>query len=416
MNVKQINHHLINRKNSIILLFTLALTLITLFIAATVPSIYSAPSASVAENTIIYLPIITKPREFEANPSTQKFNKITDIANSGDGRLFIIERAGTIRVVQPDGTPSLFLDIQDRVTDASSEQGLFAIAFPSDYTTNGSFYVSYTGEQSGNQYLYVSRFQVTANPDVADPNSEDRIFSVKQDFGLHNGGALRYNPVDGYLYVGVGDDEQLLVAQDLGSTKGKLIRLSINSPAITSSPEMQTWLDAQTSVPSSVWALGLRNPWKIGIDPVNGSIFVTDVGDRAWEEVNYIPLGAQWLDFGWPCMEGPDIISQGGSCGSPSSHILPVYYYSDGCAIMGGEVYYHLNDPAQERQFIFGDYCTREIMSLSAPNGSWQVEKIGAITDGDGPLTTLGKGANGTIYAGLFSPASSYYELFIPPQ
>lgn len=131
-----------------------------------------------------------------------------------------------------------------------------------------------------------------------------------QDFALHNGGSLEFNPRDGRLYMDVGDDSQNLVAQNDGF-KGKILRIDVGSGQATQSQGVQQ-LDedttASTAVSIETWARGLRNPWRMAVDPVSGNIFVGDVGDRSWEEIDMIPFGYGGSNFGWPCVEGPEVL------------------------------------------------------------------------------------------------------------
>lgn len=392
--------------------------LLVLLVAGLAGSAAATPPAAPAVDTRLLLPLVVGPPSFTATPSAVAFDRITDIASAGDGRLFIAERGGIVRVVQPSGAVSTFLDISDRVIDSSGEQGMFGLAFHPDYANNGSFFLTYTGKVGSfpDTNLIMSRFQVSADPNVALPDSEEFLVKIGQAFEIHNGGGLRFNPVDGYLYLGVGDDSQNLVAQDNKSSKGKILQVDVDSASAVNAPSLQAQLDAQAAVPVNVYAMGLRNPWKFGFDPVSGDLYIGDVGDRTWEEINIVPFGsADTKNFGWPCMEGPDVRDDGGPCSRPDRFDLPAYYYSDGCAIIGGEVYRPAADPTADGRFIFGDSCTLEIFSFSRVNNTWQAEKLGDIPAPTGVLTTFGLDNEGTLYAGTLGTSAPYYRLFIPP-
>ncbi len=368
-----------------------------------------------------YLPLIMVPREFEVIPTNATFNNVTDITHAGDERLFVAELAGTIRILQPNGTTSLFLDIQDRVLDSGAEQGLFGLAFHPDFATNGYFYVTYTAkfpQDNNKSYLRLSQFQVTGNPDVADPNSEAVLISIIQDFTIHNGGALEFNPRDGQLYMGVGDDSQNLLAQDGGSKKGKILRINVDAAQAAQSLTMQQVdedMMAATAVSIETWAKGLRNPWRMAVDPVSGNIYIGDVGDRAWEEIDMLPFGYNGSNFGWPCMEGPDVLFTDGDCNKTFD--LPIHSYSVGCSVIAGEFFRFAGDLSQKGSLIFADGCTREIQALSFSNGSWQVNTVGDLANApDGFLTTFGQDVNGTVYAGILGADVPLLELYIPPQ
>lgn len=379
----------------------------------------SARSATEVE-TGTFLPVVMIPDEFRIIVTPATFVSVTDISNAGDDRLFVAERAGTIRILHPDGSSSLFLDIRDRVDSDGAELGLFGLAFHPDYPNNGYFYVTYTTPRDGTGWsLKLSQFQVTSNPDVAAPDSEIRIINVRQDFAQHNGGALEFNPLDGKIYLGVGDDEELLTAQDRSTSKGKILQIDVDIANVGRNIGIERQINEDTIVAASVmteqWARGLRNPWKIGVDPLTGDMFVGDVGDRSWEEINLIPFGQSGQNFGWPCMEGPDIKDDGGPCNR--NFDLPVYYYSNGCYIVVGEVYRHPEDPAEDGRLLFGDGCRSEIFALSQVPGGWQAQVIGDRSGTpEGLLTTFGKNDEGTVFAGLLGPAKPLLELHIPSQ
>lgn len=352
-------------------------------------------------DNLTYLPIISVPRGFEANPIAGTFGSITHITHAGDDRLFIGQRDGRVHILYPDGQQSTFLDISSRVIDDGTEQGFFAIAFHPDYANNGYFFVSYTGSRynQGDFWLFVSRFQVTGDPNVADPNSEERVLQVQMTSVLHNGGGLVFNPIDGKLYVGVGEDQGLLIAQDLGSTKGKIVRLDV---------------DAFPAVTTEKIAMGLRNPWRIDVDPISGTLWIADVGDDSWEEINVMSTDSDAIpNFGWPCMEGNDVILNSSNCQSPSSYAAPFYAYAHNpaCAIVGG---YFFRNSLGEPRYLFGDVCTRNVFVLAYKNSTWQAENVGQLPSEMGLLTTFGVDNEGTYYAGGFPNA--LYELYIPPN
>ena len=367
-----------------------------------------------------FLPLIFVPREFEAIPTTATFTNVTDITHAGDERLFVSEQAGTIRILQPDGSSALFLDIRDRVVDEGAEQGLFALAFHPNYATNGYFYVMYTAaypNETNKWNLRLSQFQVTGNPDVADPNSEVVLINIVQDFVLHNGGALEFNPQDGRLYMGVGDDSQGLVAQHDGF-KGKILRINIDVSQAVQSQSVQQIdenIFASTAVSIETWARGLRNPWRMAVDPVSGDIYIGDVGDRSWEEIDRIALGYNGGNFGWPCVEGPEVLFTDGECNQTFN--APIHYYDVGCAVVVGEYFRFEGNLSHKGSVIFTDGCLRQIQALSFSDGSWQVEIIGDLADAPaGFLTTFGQDINGTVYAGLIGESVPLLELYIPPE
>ncbi len=335
----------------------------------------------------LFLPFLATERAFEANPLPHSFNFVTDVVNAGDARLFVAERAGLIKVVQADGTLSTFLDIQSQVKSDEGETGLYGIAFHPDYANNGYFYVSYFGTERGDG-LYVTRFSVSADENVADPTSAAIQLMISMEAFFHNGGALRFNK-DGYLYLGVGDDHNSGHAQT-ESLKGKLLRLDVDGEGVS----------------FEIWARGLRNPWRIGVDPVTGDIFIGDVGDRKFEEVNFLPFGVRNLNYGWPCYEGSE--GQSG-CGNPDHFTPSIYEYDHtmGCSVTGGEVVYK----GSERVYLFADLCRRTIQSLRFMDGAWQVALEGTLPEEAGILLTFGRNHTGTIFAGA---EQTVFELYLP--
>ncbi len=348
-----------------------------------------------------YLPLLKVPPPLAA-PYTNGFNYPTFVTHAGDERLFVVQKDGVIHILHPNGQTSVFLDIQDRVLN-EAEQGLYNLVFDPDYATNGLFYVSFSGERYvGEHWFQVSRFRATNN--IADPNSECRLFLLPMDYPIHNGGGMGLHPFDGYLYVGVGDDQGLLAAQEDNTYKGKLVRLNINDlPTNT----------CQTAS-SQIVAKGLRNPWRFDFDPVTGDIYIGEVGNASWEEVNFIPYGNWGMNFGWPCMDGPTFIGFPiqNQCASVGTGDLPLYYYPHNpqCAIIGGYVLRRQGYP--DPQFLYGDACTRELFLLTRAGGTASVERLGALTGTGYLLSSFGKDYAGNLYVLDFP--NTIYRVNVP--
>jgi len=349
------------------------------------------------------------------------FDQPTSVANAGDPRLFIVERAGRVKVLQPDGRVSTFLDISEQVIDSRGEYGMFDIAFHPDFRTPGApgqglFYVSYTtGTDDGvviNVYFEVARFRVSSNPDVADKASKAVLFSLKQSFDVHKGGGMDFDRRDHQLYVGHGDDRLLLIAQDFSKAKGKVFRLDVDKvpPDVTG--------DARAYAEDEVWAIGLRNPWRIDVNEATNQIFVGEVGDQRWEELNIVPLSARYFNYGWPCREGPDPIPEANDlpqCQNASRFQKAVFQYrhKDGsgrCAIIGGKVYRPIGNPNDGR-YIFADMCTGEIWALRI--GTDQVTRLGSLPQLDMPVS-IGEDYQGILYLATASTNAPIYRLSIP--
>ena len=311
-----------------------------------------------------------------------------DLQADGSGRLFAIEKAGRIRIIQ-DGqlSPQPFLDITDRVGSGGSEQGLLGLAFHPQYSQNGRFFVNYTDK---NGDTVIARFQVSGDPDTADPDSEVKLLGIDQPYQNHNGGVLAFGP-DGYLYAGLGDGgsagDPQENAQNTNSLLGKILRIDVNSGDTFSVP-------ADNPFGNEVWAYGLRNPWRLSFDKATGDLYIGDVGQNTWEEIDYLPAGSPGgTNFGWDQREGAHDYE-----GSASPDFTePVAEYSHpegGCSVTGGYVY-RGSMPEWNGIYLYGDYCTGMIWGLFQMDGSWQKQKL---FDVDFTITSFGQDQSGEIY------------------
>lgn len=351
------------------------------------------------------------------------FDRVTDVENAGDGRLFVVEQPGAIRVVQSDGTvlATPFLDISAKVS-CCGERGLLGLAFHPDYAANGFFYVDYT-DTAGD--TVVARYSVTGDPNVADPSSEVVILTQAQPFANHNAGDLAFGPTDGFLYVTLGDGGLFCDpsdnAQDGQSLLGKILRIDVDGGTPFAIPPDNPFV-GDPSVRDEVWALGLRNPWRIAFDPAPPhDLFIADVGQNMWEEVDFQPgASAGGENYGWDCLEGTHPASDPpSSCTTtavcpPAGHVLPIHEYghsADRCAVTGGVVYRGAAFPALDGEYFFADFCTGDIYSLSPDGGGgW------ALTSYDTPVPgtprTFGTDAAGEIYV---ATQSTVYRIEGPP-
>ncbi|HCR71536.1 MAG TPA: glucose dehydrogenase [Anaerolineae bacterium] len=341
------------------------------------------------------------PNDYQWSPIISDLDRPVDVQSSfdGTGRLFIIEKYGTIRIYQNGELLSEpFLNIDDRVEDWSNEMGLLGLAFHPNYEQNGYFYVNYTGNGG---HTRISRF--TANGNTADPNSEKVLLVIDQPFPNHNGGAVAFGP-DGYLYLGMGDGgaagDPLKNGQQIDSLLGKILRIDVNNGDPYSIP-------AGNPFGTEVWAYGLRNPWRISFDLANGDLWIGDVGQGEKEEIDYLPAGsAGGANFGWSIMEGSI-----GYDGEPQPGLLlPAAEYShsspyEGCSVTGGYVY-RGSMPEWNGIYIYGDYCTGYVWGLFLSNGQFQNQRM---FETGVTITSFGQGQNGEIY--LASDNGSVYTL-----
>jgi glucose/arabinose dehydrogenase len=311
-----------------------------------------------------------------------------DLQPDGSGRLFVIEKAGRIRILENDQlleTP--FLDITDRVGSNGNEQGLLGLAFHPAYQENGRFFVNYTDTRGD---TVIARFQVSDDPNAVDPNSEVPLFGYDQPFANHNGGAMVVGP-DGYLYIGSGDGgsqgDPNGNAQNTGTMLGKILRVDVDSAEPYAVP-------SDNPFGNEVWAYGLRNPWRLSFDRSTGDLYIGDVGQGNWEEIDFLPAGSPGgANFGWDHREGAHDYEGGG----PEGMIDPVAEYSHpegGCSVTGGYVY-RGSLPEWNGIYIYADYCTGMIWGLIQVDGGWQTQLL---FDVDVTITSFGQDENGEIY------------------
>jgi glucose/arabinose dehydrogenase len=350
--------------------------------------------------TFVAGPVHADDPELEFTIISARIN-IVDIANAGDGsgRLFLVQRSGRIYI--QDGGVALespFLDIRTLVEAGGIEQGLLSVAFAPNYETSGYFYVWYTGAGGG---TVLSRFRVSDDSDIADAGSEQIVLAVDQPFSNHNGGRLQFGP-DGMLYLGLGDGGAAFDPQENGqdgsTLLGKVIRIDVNPVHGTYAIPGDNPFVGDGSVRDEIWALGLRNPWRIGFDSKTGDLFIADVGEGALEEVNFQQgksTGGE--NYGWSIMEGSQCVGGGNAC-DESGLSLPVaeYDYDDGdCAIIGGEVYRGTAYPNLVGMYLYADWCTGRIWGLTRIGEVWTSTLL---ADTSYAITTFGQGEDGNIY------------------
>ncbi|MGE0824918.1 MAG: PQQ-dependent sugar dehydrogenase [Candidatus Binatia bacterium] len=336
-------------------------------------------------------------------PYVGGFSLPVAITHAGDGshRLFVVEQAGTIRIIKNHTLlPQPFLDISNRTT-GTGERGLLGLAFAPDYKDSGVFYVNYTN-LSGT--TIIARYRVTANPDVADPNSEEILLSIPQPFANHNGGQLAFGP-DGYLYIGMGDGggggDPAGNGQNPASLLGKILRLHV-TPRRPSYriPPSNPYLNAP-GFRGEIWALGLRNPWRLSFDRHTGDLYMGDVGQGAYEEVNVQSLTSPGGEnYGWDILEGSHCFDNP-SCTPPSGAVAPVLEYphqNGDCAVIGGAVYRGVQYPRLHGVYVYSDFCTSRIWGLERDGASWQNTLLFG-PDNSHRLSAFGEGEDGELYA-----------------
>ena len=302
-------------------------------------------------------------------------------APTGDGRIFILEQEGRIRLVK-DGnlvaTP--YLDISDKVNAVGEEQGLLGLAFHPRFAENGKFYVFYTSDPYGD--IIVAQYTATPSADTA--NATEKVILTeqrRQNQDNHNGGTVAFGP-DGFLYISIGDggaaDNYLRNGQNTQSKKAKILRIDVDGGDPYAIPAGNPWAGGG-GVPE-MWAWGLRNPYRFSIDPLNGDLYIGDVGQGWYEEIDYAPGGQGGRNFGWAIFEGPDCFTAdpdgNAGCSGGGGTTMPLVAidrrggeFSDEGAIVAGPVYRGTCMPDLTGQFFYGDYKAGKIRTLRVQNG-----------------------------------------------
>ena len=322
------------------------------------------------------------------------------LTHAGDGRIFIVEQAGRVRVVSADGQlrQEPYLDISDQVR-FQNERGLLGLAFHPRFSENGYLYVSYTDQ--GTVSRVVRYTQATAS--AADPTSASTLLSQDQPFGNHNGGHLAFGP-DGMLYLGLGDGgsggDPQGHGQNLGTLLGAMLRIDVDNPSEGRNygiPSDNPFLD-QAEARDEIWAYGLRNPWRFSFDAVEDRLYIGDVGQSAREEISAVAAGGGGYNFGWNRKEG-DRCFASTPCDDPAL-TDPVLVYDnpgDGCSVTGGHVYRGSAMAELRGTYLYSDFCAgwlrgfRLVGGTATEQATWIAEPIGGVM-------SLGVDVAGEIY------------------
>lgn len=330
------------------------------------------------------------------------------IVSAGDERLFIVEKAGLIKIIDGNDQTlaSPFFDITPKTDPGSSETGLLGLVFHPDFETNGYFFINYTN-LDGN--TVISRYSLDqADPNRADPGSEKIILQVEQPFNNHNGGDLHFGP-EGYLYIGLGDGgaagDPQDNAQNTQTLLGKMLRIDVNTndEAIPYTiPSDNPFVD-DPNVLDEIWAIGLRNPWRFSFDRTTGDLWIGDVGQNSSEEVNFVPSSSMGGEnYGWRCFEGDQAFNTSG-CQAQQNYVAPVHVYrhisDDGCggSVTGGFVYRGTQYPGLNGYYIYADYCTGTVSAILQDQfGGFNNFDLMQYTNNQ--LVALGQANSGQLY------------------
>ncbi len=330
------------------------------------------------------------------------FTRPCDITHSGDDRLFVVEQRGKIWILDANGNklPTPFLDIDPIVGSSGNEQGLLGLAFHPDYPNTPHFYVNYTNNDGDTR---VSRFSVsTTDPNLADANSELLLLSADQPYSNHNGGGVKFGP-DGFLYIGLGDGGSGGDPQNNGQKKntflGKMLRIDVDGGSPYAVPTSNPFLNDSNYSPE-IWALGLRNPWRFSFDRLTGDLWIGDVGQDSWEEVDFQPATSTGGEnYGWRCYEGTHAYNTNG-CQDASNYVQPVAEYQNGgseCSMTGGFVYRGNNHPMIYGHYLFTDYCSGKLWWLT-PNASGGYDREQLADFVNNQMVSFGENQSGELF------------------
>ncbi|MFT5150913.1 MAG: glucose/arabinose dehydrogenase [Planctomycetota bacterium] len=353
----------------------------------------------------------TQAQDFEAVRVLNGLNSPVLLTSApGDvDRMFVVQQGGLIRVVRNgaiNATP--FLNLSS-IISTGSERGLLGLAFHPDFANNGRFFVNYTN--AGGGATKVREYHVSGNAmtnDVADPVAVQMIESLSQPFSNHNGGMIAFSPIDGMLYVGMGDGGSGGDPQGNGqnglTNLGKILRFNVDLPAPFVDPSNP--FVGNGSVNDEIWATGIRNPWRFSFDRLTGDMWVGDVGQNAIEEINFEAAGDGGRNYGWRCMEGNSCTGLSGCTCQSAALTDPVkdFNHSGGnCSVTGGYRYRGSAIPSLQGTYFYGDYCSSKIWSFEFNGSSISnlVERTAQLEPALGTISLIssfGEDAQGEIY------------------
>jgi glucose/arabinose dehydrogenase len=334
---------------------------------------------------------------------------------AGDtARLFVVEQTGKIRVVRHDSLiPTPFLDLTGHI-GFGGERGLLSLAFHPSYASNGHFYVYYTNPAGD---IRIVRYTVSANPNVADSTTGDTILTVfHETYDNHNGGLLLFGP-DGKLYAGLGDGgssgDPSGNGQNLDTLLAKILRLDVDGGSPYAVPADNPFV-GHAGERGEIWLYGLRNPWRFSFDRTTGGLYIGDVGQNLYEEVDVLTGGsAAGVNYGWNVMEGKHCY--GASSCTMTGLTLPLieYGHADGCAVTGGYVYRGSRIPALSGLYFYGDYCSGWVRSFRYVGGGATENRDWPPLAVSGGLSSFGEDALGELY--ITSLSGSLYRIVPHP-
>jgi glucose/arabinose dehydrogenase len=349
--------------------------------------------------TPTYRSSFPNPAGFTWSTVVSRLDLPVDVQNArdGSGRLFVVEKSGRIVIVQNGqelATP--FLDIRSEVGSQNTEQGLLGLAFHPDYAGSGLFFVNYTDV---NGDTVIAAFHVSAgDPNRADPATQVDLLHVRQPYANHNGGGLAFGP-DGYLYIGLGDGgsagDPQRNGQNLDTELGKLLRINVDGGEPYTIPSDNPF--ALSGGLPEIWAYGLRNPWRFSFDRLTGDLYIGDVGQDTWEEVDYVRAGTPGgLNFGWSYYEASHPYHPNPPANATFTFPVVEYSHDYGCAITGGYVYRGAALPEWRGVYLYADYCSGTVWGLiQTASNTWQTQ---VVFNTGAHINTFGQDEAGELY------------------
>jgi glucose/arabinose dehydrogenase len=373
--------------------------------------------------------------QLEANLIASGFDQPLYIKNypNDNDMLLIVEQDGIIKIVQNMKIKDFpFLDITDRVHQTwypADERGLLGLTFDPSFEKNNFFYINYINQDG---FSIISRFKV--NNGLGNPDSEEILLKLKQPYMNHNGGFLEFGP-DGYLYISIGDGgsagDPEKRAQDLSNLFGTIIRIDVSNEGNYIIPESNPFFN-HSKFKNEIWHYGLRNVWRFSFDKENGDLYMGDVGQNEWEEIDYHAYNSpSGLNYGWNILEGNHCYGEDIKNCNSNDTVLPIFEYPNdanyaktivgwdqpdmyGCSVTGGYVYRGQNKPELYGRYIFGDYCTGKVWSL-LNNGednsliNHTDELLNSMDKTEFYLSSFGQDENGELY--LIDYAGDVYSI-----
>ena len=333
------------------------------------------------------------------------FTSPVEITHAGDSRLFVVEQTGRIKILNTNGSVNAtpFINIST-IISTGGERGLLGLAFHPNYAANGYFFVNYTNT-AGN--TVIARYSVSGNPDVANTTGTI-LMTITQPFSNHNGGSIKFGP-DGYLYIAMGDGGSAgdpgNRAQNINENLGKMLRIDVNSTIAPFyvNPPTNPYVGIVGN--DEIWAIGLRNPWKFSFDKSTGDLWIADVGQGVYEEVNKVSPTLANVNYGWRCYEANAVYNNTGNCASITGTTFPlveVNHNTGACSITGGYVYRGATYPNLVGKYLFSDYCLGKI-GITTSTGATTFSSTFS-----GNFVSFGEDVAGELYISDISTGTIY--------